>query len=281
VSFWIQVGLFIIPIAISITIFFAQGPYNGLWKYILPFIPLLLGAIGITVYRLALTVGRQKRALGIVRRIYRELISQRLNSWLIVRVLNEHGDIEFEREYELLLDKKNALITHSKYETMTARGECSPVPPPATISVSPNVRTTLTPVNYQRSKVLVNNMPHVCHTWRYVIDPPLRNRKDRLKYRYAIRVPGEEANAFKEEGSLFFVENRSLDLALSAMLIACSGYRIEILETFLEESDGTCKALDPACEPHLEAAASILRWAPPYLQTSRYVCRYRLSTALL
>jgi hypothetical protein len=269
-----EIVITLFGISISILIFFSQGPYDNWWQYALPFLPLILALILAIIFRILLSSYGLRKTLSILREKYDLITSIRGSSQMVVRIINEQGDVDYEREYHLELIK-SVPITSTKQEHISSTETISTIPPSVELLYSSIQPQSLIPEGTNQQMEQIAGKLHTHYSWRYKISNPLRKAGDKLDYRYKISIPKSESSAFSDAGSLLYLECGAIFININMCLISPPGYAIDIIEYKTTDYDGSERPLKCEMTPVLNAANEVLTWCPPYAHGIRYICRYR------
>lgn len=268
--------LALLGLAVTFLVFVVQGPYDRLWKYVTPLVPVALVGGAIAVRRLPQYTQLTAVALGYARRAYKQVAAQRLRSTMLVHICDDTGRVVYKRWYRVEVTKPGLELTATKKELLFSKSAVPGMPPPCEVIASSNARQQAEPHLIRRSKVEVAGEPHFKYAWEYRLTPPLSRVHSFLEYSYVLEIPDAESAAFTSSGGLFFVERSVLLLDVEATLIAPPRHAIRVIECWVEDENGRKEELDDDHCPTVASHGQVLHWRPPYREHHRFVCRYRL-----
>jgi len=222
------------------------------WKYFLPAIPILIAGLAIVIFHVLARTTNLRNALSRLTKDYHLMTSVRGKSHMFVRLLNDNGDIEFQREYLLEL-VKDVHVETTKNELLISEVPMPQMPPKAEIISSTLSPQKLQSIKYSQTKENISGREHFHYSWYYQIDNPLVKKGDNIEYRYSCHIPKSESMAFTEEGGLLFVECGALYIELKVTLISPPGFEIEVVECKTIDYDGTERPLSENQYPVLDA----------------------------
>lgn len=270
----------IVGIGTSLVLFFIQSPEAKVKDWFLVLSPALVAVLLIVIH---FTVKKFKPKLDalIAAKAYMERIECTKGiTTCTIEILNVDGDIDWERTHTIKMIKSGTSLNTTKSDCLLLTEKSDKAPPVAHVTKSSIVNRKLSPINIEMPDQMINGINHHNLSWRYVIDPPLGNLNDEVSYKYDMAIPKVEKRAFTDQGSEFFFISDATFTEYECTLISPKGYKIEILDSFIEEPGNIKKELSSELEPKLRANCKILNWNPPYRPNSTYITKYRLvSTA--
>jgi hypothetical protein len=266
-------------LATSAAIFIAQGPYSSPWSYFIAFSPLGAVLVLIATYRMAKRGKTYYLALRHAKESYDLITSTDIKSTFRVRITNTRGDLHYERYFLVKLVKNGFEIRRTRKDMVSSEAFISNFPPTAKVISSVPRGISLKPVEIAFEKPVRGGRKHFDHFWKYEISPPLSKKGDFVEYGYSALIPECEPKAFSDEGAFFFFHHEALPLDIKYTLIAPEGYVINIIDNWLEDSDGRRIELSGADRPVVEQSGQMLTWQPYYRKRASFICRYKLTLA--
>lgn len=257
----------VLGIAVSLAIFFAQGGGGSVLANLLAVSPVALAVLAIAIHRLVLRIKRLRAALDLV-------LSARTHATLVIKVKNADGDVGLEKIFRIEAMGTGAVLSMTKNEVLCSEVPVPNVPPDAKVESASMPGTRLQARYFDQSEVVVAGKKNHKYEWRYEIVPPIRESKQFVQFSYRVDIPKCEASAFTEEGGAVFYDHSAFETEAEVSLFSPDGYRIMILNTYVERFDGS----QAHCEspPVLGAGGHSLQWRPAYQRRARSVCCYRL-----
>jgi hypothetical protein len=271
-----DLGLGILGLGMSVTMFLAQGPYTSAWQYAAGLSPLLLAGTGIVAYRSVLKARRIARVFVHAKTSYDLVAAADITSTFTVRVVNENGDVTYDRDYRIELVKNGVTLKRTKLDLVGSEAAIPDFPPGAVITDSNPAGVRLEPRDVSTTLFQRGGRPHYDYRWCYEIIPPLQRKGDYVSFAYSGDVPASEGAAFTENGSIFFFYHETIAMDVINTLIAPPKHRIAILDSWIEDWEGHRSDLPAGTDPELDEARQVLRWRPPYRKGRGFFCRYRL-----
>ncbi|MEW8626781.1 MAG: hypothetical protein AB2551_13580 [Candidatus Thiodiazotropha sp.] len=258
-------------------VLYLRGKTNPDWiDYAVTLAPTLLAVVIIIGLHLAIYYKKKIEGLLVVKKLYNRIISVRTNSTLVARVLNNKGDVRYERTYSMTVVSKESSIDRTKRDYLFSGVSLDSFPPEVTIVESPSSDLKLIPRVIDERDEKIDGRHHYKYGWYYDIDPPLSKSGQILKFGYSLTIPECEANAFTEDGALFFMMSDAAYTKTECTLISPENYIIEILDQFIEEPDATKVTVDEGEGPVLSDNAQVLTWRIGYRPSAKFVVKYRL-----
>ena len=264
-----DVALALIGLALSITLFVAQGPYTNAWKYIVGFSPLLATLLTLAAIHLV----RRYRALGHALSL---AMGTRLSLSSVVRIENRAGDVTMERRRKLSIVSDKTVVSYTPDEGVFVSTKADGLPPTATITASRVASRRLILKTSYDAPVQIRGQQAWQYGWSYRIEPPLHGKGDFVEYVVQLRLPATESEIFEPEGDTFVVENAYYASTTDIALIAPSGYIFQLVDSWLEDFDGNRIELDDRERPRISTNAHELTWKPTWQKGARHICRLRL-----
>ncbi|MET0518141.1 MAG: hypothetical protein ABW005_04820 [Burkholderiaceae bacterium] len=257
----------VLGVALSVSVFFAQGGGGSLAANLFGLSPLLLALIWIYLRRLLRRIARIQGALAM-------LTNARLDTNMVIKIENAQGDVRMEKRIRIEASKDGAGLSFTKNEVLFSEVPIAQIPPPATVIRASNPRVALRPRYVDKSEVDVGGSRNHRYDWRYEISPPIEQRGHFVEFAYEVDIPRCEASAFTAAGGKIFYDHSAFETEAEVSLFSPAGYRIVISRTYLELSDGSQEPCSAA--PQLPAGGHLLSWKPQYKRGARSVCEYRL-----
>lgn len=271
----------LVGLGTTVTIFLAQGPYDKAWKYGLALSPLVVSILAIAGYRAYKKAQHFYLALVHAKEAYDLVTATDINSIFNVRIMNEDGDLLYERYFNIKLLKDGVAIRKTKYDLVSSESPIDDFPPSTKVHSSYPNNIALHPADITKSKPIRGGRTHHDYRWCYEINPPLRNKDDFIEYGYSALIPKCEPGAFQEQGALFFFHHESIPLDVNYSLMAPPKYKIHIMESWMEDQEGRRKELPQEDLPQLEKGEQYLKWHPHYRKRMCFICKYRLIEAAM
>jgi hypothetical protein len=257
----------IVGVALSVTAFFAQGGGGSLLANLFAISPLLIALVAIYVRRLVLRLRQVQGALALV-------TNARSDTTMVVTVENDQGDVEMEKHVRVEATRDSAGLSFTKNEVVFSEAQITGIPPVAVVQAASNPKTALHPRYVDSSEAVVGGSRNYRYDWRYAIAPPIQAKGHFVDFVYKVTIPKSEASAFTAAGAKIFYDHSAFETTAEVSLISPSGYRIEIVTTYLELTDGSREPCN--VQPQLNAGGHVLHWKPEYRRGARSVCEYRL-----
>jgi hypothetical protein len=183
----------LVGVALSVTFFVAQGPYNNAWMYVLGFSPLLVTFVIVAALR-----GFEKyRALGHALSL---AMGTRLSLSSVVRIENSDGDVLMERRRRLSIVSDKTRVSFTPDEGIFGSMQTAGLPPPAHVTASRIASRQLTLKTLYDGMVQIRGEQVWQYGWSYRIEPPLRGKGDFVEYVQVLRLPGAEREVFGPTG---------------------------------------------------------------------------------
>jgi hypothetical protein len=272
---WLGIG----GVVLTILIFVAQEGLprfddpRQLAKY-----KFLLGAIVLVV--ILYLVGRYiwflKGRFTDYRDEHNQRIATTLSSTQNAEILNKNGDLRVEYEWHLRVFRNDVPIRRSRTHAFLSETKLSDFRPGARIlSASPKI--SLRPVVLKDGEEEdVAGATNYVYEWFYKFNPPLKNKGASITYSYVITLPGSEAFAFTQHGAHFFFDQKLDYIPNDVTLLAPAGYKIEVVNCFIQDSDGHERELPPGATPQLDATGKKLTGTIPYIKAATLFWHYKL-----
>lgn len=269
----------LVGLGTTVTIFLAQGPYDNVWKYGLALSPLVFSLFVIAGYRAYKKALHFYLALVHAKEAYDLVTATDLNSVFNVRIMNEEGDLLYERYFTIKLLKDGVAIRKTRHDLVSSESPIDDFPPLTKVHASYPSNIALHPADVTISQPIRGGRTHHDYKWCYEIDPPLRNKDDFLEYGYSSLIPKCEPSAFQEKGAFFFFHHESIPLDINYSLMAPPKFKIKILDSWVEDIEGRRSELAQDDLPVLEKGGQYLKWHPHYGKRKCFICKYRLIEA--
>ena len=254
-------------IFVSLAIFVAQGGGKTAVANLIPIIPILSVGILIGGHRLLLYIQRLRGALSLV-------LNARSKSTMVIKITNVDGDVWLEKKFRIEAMGGASVLSITKNEVLFSEVPIAQMPPSASVISSSYPKTALRPRYVDSTQVEVCGVKNYKYEWRYEIVPPIKGKGAFIEFHYQLEIPKCETVAFTKQGGKLFYAHSAFDMEAEVSLISPTGYRIEILKTYVERFDGSQTAC--TINPDLQSGGHVLIWKPPYHVGGRSVCDYRL-----
>ena len=265
----------IIGLVTTFIIFIIQSPNASSKDYLLIFSPLAIATL-IVITRISYNCFRDKFS-GLLAAIkyFNQIDSLRASALMYVRVENDCGDTNYERNY-----KYRQVRNGARNRVTLEDGICSSVPlnciPPAVQIKDSNLNSVRVSGQKTEEKVVrINGKKHFCYKWKYRVDPPLSKMGDFVDFNYFFSIPNLEKDAFTDEGSIFGYYVTAPYVDVECVLFSPASYFIEVIEKFIEEPDSRRIEVPEDSQPQLSISNNILTWKPRFRYNAKYICRYR------
>jgi hypothetical protein len=201
-----------------------------------------------------------------------------LKSTFRVRILNQDGDLHYERYFYLEL-KKDKIFTETRKDLVSSEFLIDNFPPTAKVISSIPRNVSLTPSYTSIVESIRGGRKHYDYLWRYKLTPALKKKNDFIEYGYSAIIPKCEPKAFTKEGALFFFYHQSIPLDIKYSLLAPPSYCINIIDYWIEEKSGRKEKLNKSEAPFLDDSGQLLSWLPKYRKEYCFICKYNLIEA--
>lgn len=264
-----ELSLGVIGVALSVSVFVAQGPYDRGWRYALGLAPLMVAATAIASVKL------YRRVLHL-RNLVALTTATRTAGTIVIRVINDAGDLAIRKTYKMQLVTDATTVQHTRDETLYSLLPVADMPPEANVISTGRSERKLVPRASYHS--LVSNESETVlskYGWSYDIRPPLAGRDDHVEFSLHLAVPGGLREAFTADGDEYFWERTSYDTTTDVFIVSPSGHELEIMDSWIIEFDG--RRVQPPAEqrPRMTTGSTAFEWHLAPLSGARYACRLR------
>lgn len=248
------------------------GHLSALAVILLALVPLVVALI------LAFIVRRLRKFIAFFRlllNIYRLQTAANIETSISYRVENANGDARYSRKYKYLVVRDKAPIRASRREALASPVPLKTVPPVPIIQKPNSFPVQLRPVSLSSTVQEVDGIQHHRYEWQYEFRPPLQAKGQELRFEYEVDLPGAEASAFSEEGTVFFLWHEVPNALIQASLIGPSGFNVVVLKTWSEDYAGHINEMPDSEKPVYIANQSGFAWTVAPRAGARVACRYR------
>jgi hypothetical protein len=274
----LKYSLSIIGILTALIIFFVQEP-SGIWSYLFVLSPLAIAALFYIIIKAASRFKRKYQALIHAKESYNLVTAVSIKSTYRVEILNEQGDLHYERYFFYELIKDGVTINKTRKDLVSSEVKINNFPPSANVISSIPNNISLKPCEVYSDTAIRSERKHYDYYWRYKINPALRNKDDCLEYGYSAKIAECEPKAFSDKGALFFFHHEALPLDVHYSLTAPRGYSIKIMDSWIEDNSGRKHEISGSNSPNINESGQILSWHPTYRKQATFICKYKMVPA--